>query len=29
MIISDIALYIEMGYPFNLKLCDLLIEAHE
>ena len=29
IIISDIALYIEMGYPFNLKLCDLLIQAHE
>ena len=29
IIISYIALYIEMGYPFNLKLCDLLIQAHE
>ena len=29
MIISDIALYIEMGYPFNLKLCDPLIQAQE
>ena len=27
--ISDIALYIEMGYPFNLKLCELLIQTHE
>ena len=29
IIISDIALYIEMGYPFIPKLCDLLIQAHE
>ena len=29
IIISDIALYIETGYPFNLKLCDLLIQVHE